>query len=77
MSKSAGRSEAVRLTIRLSPEARDALEQIKKLGNLHNLQDAVRRAIGDELFLQEQMADGWNVLLEKDSKYREVVWPKF
>jgi Arc/MetJ-type ribon-helix-helix transcriptional regulator len=79
MSESETRSggDAVRLTIRLSPEARAALEEVVRLGKLRNVQDAVRRAIGDELFLQQQMADDWKVVLQKDNKYREVVWPKF
>ena len=53
-----------------------ALEEIVRLGRMKSLADAVRRSISDELFLQQEMAEGWHVLLEKDNKYREVRWPK-
>jgi hypothetical protein len=69
--------EAGRISIRVSPEVKKALEEIQLLGKLNSIADAVRRAIGDELFLQEQMAQGWQVVLRKDNKFREVVWPKF
>lgn len=65
-----------RISLRLSPDARKALEEIVRLGNFGSIQDAARRAIGDELFLQQQMNQGWHVLLQKDNKYREIVWPR-
>ena len=67
-------ADQVRISIRLSPEAKQALDDIVKLGNMGSLQEAVRRAIGDELFLLKERKDGWKVLLQKDNKYREVVW---
>jgi Arc/MetJ-type ribon-helix-helix transcriptional regulator len=64
-----------RITIRLSPEARDAVNEIMRLGKFRTIQEAVRRAIGDELFLQQEREKGWTVLLRKDNEYRELVWP--
>lgn len=69
--------ESIRLSIRISPEVKAALDRIMELGKLGSIADAVRRSIGDELFLQEQMNAGWKVLVQKDNTYREVVWPKF
>jgi len=40
--------EDTRITIRLSPQARQAVEEIMKLGGFKTIQEAVRRAIGDE-----------------------------
>jgi hypothetical protein len=72
-----GTGESVRLSVRISPEVRDAINKIMALGKMGSVAEALRRAIGDELFLQEQKADGWKVLVTKDNQYREVVWPKF
>jgi hypothetical protein len=69
--------ESIRLSIRISPEVKAALDRIMELGKLNSIADAVRRSIGDELFLQEQMAAGWKVLVQQDNSYREVVWPRF
>jgi hypothetical protein len=66
-----------RITLRLSPEARAAVDETIKLGGMDTIQEAIRRAIGDELFLLKERADGWKVLLQKGEKYREVAWPKF
>jgi hypothetical protein len=44
---------------------------------MDTIQEAIRRAIGDELFLLKERADGWKVLLQRGEKYREVAWPKF
>jgi hypothetical protein len=76
-SSSGGSSGSVRLSLRVAPEVKDALDRIQKLGKMNSIADAMRRAIGDELFLQEQMAEGWKVLVEKGNVIREVVWPKF
>ena len=73
MAMNEGPSE--RISIRLSPEARRAVEEIMKLGNFHTIQEAVRRAIADELFLQRERNSGWTVLLRRDNEYRELVWP--
>ncbi len=64
-----------RVTLRLSPTTKKALDDIKELGGFKTIQEAVRRAIGDELFLQRQQNAGWNVLLKKGNEYRELVWP--
>jgi hypothetical protein len=72
-----GSDKSVRISMRVSPEVKAALERIQHLAKLNSITDVVRRSIGDELFLQEQMADDWKVLLQKDNTYREVVWPKF
>ncbi len=67
--------ESDRLTIRLSPKAKEAVEEIMKLGNFSTPQEAIRRAIADERFLQRWQHDGWEVLLRKGRSYRELVWP--
>lgn len=64
-----------RLTIRLSPAAMEAVEEIQKLGGFKTPQEAIRRAIADERFLQRWQNDGWQVLLRKGRSYRELVWP--
>ena len=72
-----GGSGSVRLSIRVGPEVKEAIDRIQKLGRMNSIAEALRRAIGDELFLQEQKEQGWKVLVEKDNVIREVVWPKF
>ena len=68
-------TDEVRVSIRLSPQAREAVDQIMRLGGYKTIQEAIRRAISDELFLQEQRNQGWTVLLRNGSDYRELVWP--
>jgi hypothetical protein len=68
-------SEQTRISIRLSPQARQAVEEIMRLSNFETIQDAVRRAIGDELFLLKERKEGRKVLLQKDNQYREIYWP--
>jgi hypothetical protein len=58
--------------IRLSAEARAAVEKIMRLGNM-DMQEAIRRAIGGELFLMTERRAGWKVLLQKGHRYREVI----
>jgi hypothetical protein len=65
----------MRITIRLSPQARDALEEIVRLGQLQTIQQAMARAIGDELFLMREQRNGWGVLLRRGVEFREIVWP--
>jgi hypothetical protein len=72
---SGGDVEPLRTTLRLSPQARHALNEIKRLAKLDNAQDAVRRSISDELFLLQQRDNGWKVILQKGNEFREVVWP--
>jgi hypothetical protein len=76
MSQVMSEPEEFRVTLRLSSKAQAAVEEIKKLGGFKTTQEAVRRAISDELFLQQQLSDGWTVLLRKGNEYRELVWPK-
>ena len=65
----------VRISLRLSPQAKEAVDQIMEIGGYKTQQEAVRRAISDELFLQQERAKGWTVLLRKGAEYRELVWP--
>lgn len=68
--------EEARITVRLSSEARAALEKIRELGSMDSMQEAIRRAIGMELFLMTEQRNGWKVLLQKGNQYREVIFPK-
>ena len=70
--KDAEASDQTRISIRLSPQARQAVEEIMQLGGFATIQDAVRRAISDELFLLKERKDKWKVLLEKDNKTVEI-----
>jgi len=74
-SAEAAKEYSGRTNLRLSPQAREALEEIMKLGGFATLAEAARRAIGDELFLLRERRSGWNVILRKDDRYREVTWP--
>jgi predicted transcriptional regulator len=67
--------DETRLTIRLSPAAKEAVDEIQKLGGFKSPQEAIRRAIADERFLQRWQHDGWEVLLRKGRSYRSLVWP--
>ncbi|MGH7098774.1 MAG: ribbon-helix-helix protein, CopG family [Stellaceae bacterium] len=64
-----------RVSIRLSPAARKAVEEIQAMGGFRSMQEAIRRAIADEFFLQQRQRDGWTILLRKGNEYRELVWP--
>jgi hypothetical protein len=48
-----------------------------RLGDMETMQEAIRRAIGDELFLMTERQAGWKVLLQRGNRYREVNWPQF
>ena len=65
-----------RISLRLSAEARAAVEKIMQLGNMDTMQEAIRRAIGEELFLMTERRAGWKVLLQKGDRYREVIFPQ-
>jgi hypothetical protein len=65
-----------RISLRLSQEARTAVEKIMQLGNMDTMQEAIRRAIGEELFLMTERRAGWKVLLQKGDRYREVIFPQ-
>ena len=68
-------AESDRLTIRLSPAAKEAVEEIMKLGKFATPQEAIRRAIADERFIQRSLSENWEVLLRKGRTYRALVWP--
>jgi Arc/MetJ-type ribon-helix-helix transcriptional regulator len=68
-------AEPSRFTVRLSPEAKKAVDEIVDLGGFSSAQEAIRRAIADERYLQRQRSEGWTVLLKKGKEYRELVWP--
>jgi hypothetical protein len=70
-----GPEDDVRITLRISPRTRSAIEEIQHMGGFRTAQEAVRRAIADELFLLTRQREGWTVLLKKDEEYRELVWP--
>ena len=63
------------MAIRLSPAAKKAVEEIQASGGFRTTQDAIRRAIADELFLQQRQREGWTIILRKGNDYRELVWP--
>jgi hypothetical protein len=60
--------------IYLSPEALQAAEQIRDLANLKTVEDAIRIALGDELYLQQQIANGASVVLKTKDKFWELDW---
>jgi Arc/MetJ-type ribon-helix-helix transcriptional regulator len=68
--------EDTRISIRLSPQARQTLEEIQKLGDFKTIQEAIRHAIADERFLLQRQHEGWKILLQKGNEYRELVWPR-
>jgi len=67
--------EDTRVSVRLSPSTKAAVDDIKRLGGFNTDQEAIRRAIGDERFIQQKKRDGWTILLRKDNEYLELVWP--
>ena len=48
-----------RVSLRLTRQAVQAIEEIMKLGGFATKAEAVRRAIGDELFLLKEQNEGW------------------
>jgi hypothetical protein len=68
-------SEDKRISVRLSSQAEAAVKEIQSTLSLTTMGEAVRRAIGDELFLLRQRKDGWTVLLRKGNEYKEIIWP--
>lgn len=70
-----GRDEAeTKLTLRLSPEAREALETIARKRGGVSLAEAVRRAIGTELFLiNEQERDSRILVEDKNKNIRQLI----
>lgn len=71
MSQSA---EDVGYRLTLSPEAEKVVRELCiLLGNVP-IQEAVRRAIGDELFIRRKIAHGWRVQIQKGRFVQELVW---
>lgn len=66
--------ESGRLNLRLSPEAREAIQKIAaKFGGV-SAAEVVRRAIGTELFLMEEKDKGSKILIEdKNGNVRQLV----
>lgn len=64
-----------KITLRLSADAREALEWIAaKYGNI-TLAEAARRALGTERFFLEQKEKGSTILIEETSgRVKEVVF---
>lgn len=69
-------TDSRRFSLRLSPEAYAAVKKIQELGNMDTMQEAIRRAIGEELLLMTERRAGWKVLLQKGNRYREVIVPQ-
>lgn len=53
-----------RITIRLSSQARDAVDRISHLLGGVSAADAIRRSIGTELYLLEEQQRGARILIE-------------
>jgi hypothetical protein len=68
-------TEKVRKHIRFSPDAIDAVEEIKRLAKLETFHDALRRAISDELFLLQKREQKWEVILQRGDETQKIVWP--
>jgi predicted transcriptional regulator len=62
----------MRLTIRLSGEAKRAVETIAKVRNA-KISDVIRRAIGTELYLIEEQARGAKILIQDQEGTRQLV----
>lgn len=64
---------------RLSPEATRAVREIMRRGNFPTPEEALRRAIADEQFLQRALHTGHEVILRKQrwfgTRFRKLVWP--
>lgn len=57
-----------RYTLRLSPEAAETLEWIASARGGVTIAEAIRRALGTERLLLEQIEEGYSVVLEKPGK---------
>lgn len=58
-----------RMTLRLSPEARETLEWIAEERKV-SMAEAIRRALGTERFLIEKSNEGASILLEEKNAKR-------
>ena len=63
-----------RVSIRLSPSVKRAVEEIMRLGAYTSLEAAVKRAISDELFLQKQRNEGATIMIKKGQDFQELIW---
>jgi len=67
-------NDSKRLTLRLSPEARASIDEIIALGGASTAAEAVRRAIGTELFLlRERRKESTLLLRDREGNYKEIV----
>jgi hypothetical protein len=63
-----------RLSLRLSPEARQTLEDISALRGGVSYAEVVRRALGTELYLIREQREGSRILIEApDKTVRQIV----
>jgi hypothetical protein len=63
-----------RLSLRLSPEARRALEEIAALRGGVTFAEVVRRALGTEQFLIKEQQEGSRILVERpDKSVRQII----
>jgi hypothetical protein len=70
----AERDSPDRLTLRLSPEARKALEEISAARGGVSFAEVVRRALGTEQFLISEQREGSRILVERpDKSIRQIV----
>jgi hypothetical protein len=60
----------------LSPEALRAADTIRRLAGLGSIEEAISRALGDEAFFQEKLAEGWSIVLRRGDQFWELDWPK-
>jgi len=67
-------NDTQRLTLRLSPEARASIDEILELSGAQTVAEALRHAIGTELFLLKEKQKGSTLLLrDKEGVFKEIV----
>jgi metal-responsive CopG/Arc/MetJ family transcriptional regulator len=64
-----------KLQVTFSYEAEKAVDEIMRLRACRSRQEAIRRALGTELAIQQYRRRGWAVLIRKGHKYIELEWP--
>lgn len=68
------RENSDRLTLRLTSEARQTLQEIARLRGGVTLAEVVRRALGTELFMIKAEKEGSRILLESpDKTVRQII----
>jgi metal-responsive CopG/Arc/MetJ family transcriptional regulator len=66
-----------KLTVKFSKPAEKAVDEIMRIGGFASRQEAIRRALSTELFIQRKRHEGCVVLImNRDGSYRELVWPE-